>query len=92
MKPFNLILDTIDSMELAREYKSVPVLIVEEFSRTADYCYVKMFPMYSDQVRNSARVYKNEVLMDVDSLPFFYEGKSSDLLVRVANGWTYVYH
>ena len=89
---FNLILDNIDSMELAREYKSVPVLIVEEFSRTADYCYIKMFPMYSDQIPDSALVYKDKVLMDVDSIPFIYDGKTNDLLVRVTNGWTYVYH
>lgn len=89
---FNLILDTITSKELARDYKSVPVLIVEEFSRTADDCHIKMFPMYSDQIHDSARVYKDKVLMDVDSLPFSYDGKSSDLLVRVTKGWTYVYH
>ena len=48
--------------------------------------------MYSDQIPDSALVYKDKVLMDVDSIPFIYDGKTNDLLVRVTNGWTYVYH
>lgn len=86
---FDLILATIDSTQLTQKPKEVPVLIVEEYSSSKDSCVVKMYPIFSLLIPDSVLIYKKDKLLNIDSLPFLYEGNITGMRIKTKNGRRY---